>query len=78
MNFIRRVGRNEIYIKYVHQLVNALRHRTTPPRAKPLPTEVPVRCCECPCMSASRFFFCSFADCPPSRIRKKSIYLGLT
>jgi hypothetical protein len=23
MNFIRRIGRNEIYIKYVHQLVNA-------------------------------------------------------
>lgn len=22
MNFIRRIGRNEIYIKYVHQLVN--------------------------------------------------------
>ena len=22
MNFIRRIGRDEIYIKYVHQLVN--------------------------------------------------------
>jgi len=22
MNFIRRIGRNEIYIKYVHQLVD--------------------------------------------------------
>jgi hypothetical protein len=22
MNFIRRIGRNEMYIKYVHQLVN--------------------------------------------------------
>jgi hypothetical protein len=22
MNFVRRIGRNEIYIKYVHQLVN--------------------------------------------------------
>ncbi len=22
MNFIRRIGRDEIYVKYVHQLVN--------------------------------------------------------
>lgn len=22
MNFVRRIGRDEIYIKYVHQLVN--------------------------------------------------------
>ena len=24
MNFIRRIGRDEIYIKYVHQLVNVI------------------------------------------------------
>jgi hypothetical protein len=24
MNFIRRIGRDEIYIKYVHQLVNVM------------------------------------------------------
>lgn len=26
MNFIRRIGRDEIYIKYVHQLVNVSFH----------------------------------------------------
>lgn len=26
MNFIRRIGRDEIYIKYVHQLVNVSTH----------------------------------------------------
>lgn len=30
MNFIRRIGRDEIYIKYVHQLVNvSLRELTS-------------------------------------------------
>ena len=31
MNFIRRIGRDEIYIKYVHQLVNVSPTTVTAP-----------------------------------------------
>lgn len=30
MNFVRRIGRDEIYIKYVHQLVNVMPIITAP------------------------------------------------
>jgi hypothetical protein len=42
MNFIRRIGRDEIYIKYVHQLVNvSLVHQT------PAPSNIAL--CRCTC-----------------------------